>query len=96
MLLLYPHPLSDVFRFKVLNVVETCVSLYDVDIRIIVQCIGKREEAVRIEEIVAIKVIDEMRDLAFFGACIYSGRGHDNFDYRKQSRRTISITLAVR
>ena len=89
--LLYSQPLSDVFRIEVLNVEETCVSLNDVDEQFVVQSIGKCEEVVGIEEVVAIKIVDDLRNEAFSVACIHSGRSHNNFGYRnrKQSMRVI-------
>ena len=64
----------------------------------IVQSVGKGEEVVGVEEVMAIKVVDDMRDEAFFGACVHCGRSHDNFGYRnkKQSRRVIGMSLVVR
>ena len=49
------------------------------DICFVVQCVGKCEEIFGVEEVVAIKVVDDVRDKAFSGACVHSGRGHDNF-----------------
>ena len=66
------------------------------DVQFIIQCVGEGEEAVGVEEVVAFKLVGKVRNLAFFGAHIHSGRGHNNFDYRKQSRRTIGISLVVR
>ena len=68
------------------------------DESLIVQSVGKGEEVVGVEEVVAIKVVDDMRDETFLGACVHSGRGHNNFSYRnkKQSRRAIGISLVVR
>ena len=68
------------------------------DERFIVQCVGKCEEVVGIEEVVAFKVIDDLRNEAFSGVGVHSGRGHNNFGYRnrKQSKRVISISLVVR
>ena len=72
--LLYPQPFSDVFRIEVLDVEETCVSLNDVDVRSVVQCVGKGEEGVGIEEVVTVEVVDDLRYEAFSGACVHSGR----------------------
>ena len=68
------------------------------DIRRIVQSIRKGEEVIGVEEIVAVKVVDNVRDESFLGACVHGGRGHNNFGYRnkKQSRRVIGISLVVR
>ena len=72
--------------------------LNDVDVCLIVQCVGKGEEVVGIKEIIAFEVVDDVRDEAFLGACVHSGRGHSNFGYRnkKQSRRVIGMSLVVR
>ena len=72
--------------------------LNDMDVSFIVQCVGKREEVVRIEEVVTVEVVDDLRDKMFFGACVHCGRGHNNFGYRnkKQSRRVIGMSLVVR
>ena len=68
------------------------------DVAFVVQCVGKCEEIVGIEEVVTIEVVDDLRDEAFLRACVHSGRGHNNFGYRneKQSRRVIGILLVVR
>ena len=66
------------------------------DIHFVVQCVGEGEEAISVEEVFAIESIGDKRDLVFFGAGVQSRRGHDNFDYTKQSRRTIGISLVVR
>ena len=73
LLLLYPQPFSDVFGIEVLNVEETCVSLNDMDVRGVVQCVGKGEEVVGIEEIVAIKVVDDVWDEAFLEHVFIAG-----------------------
>ena len=95
--LLYPQPFSDVFRIKVLNVEETCVSLNDVDICFVVQCVGKSEEVVAIEEVDVVEVVDDLVNEEFFGARVHSGRSHDNFGYRnrKQSMRVIGMSLDI-
>ena len=68
------------------------------DVSFVVQCVGKCEEVVGIEEEVAVEVVDDLRDEVFSGACVHSGRGHNNFGYRnkKQSKRVIGISLVVR
>ena len=68
------------------------------DVRLVVQCVGKGEEIIGVEEIIAFEVVDDVWDEAFFGACVHGRRGHDNFGYRnkKQSRRVIGISLVVR
>ena len=67
------------------------------DVRGVVQCVGKGEEVVGIEEIVAIKVVDDLGDEAFSRVSVHSRGGHNNFGYRykKQSRRVIGISLVV-
>ena len=84
LLLLYPQPFSDVFKIEVLYVKETCVSLNDMDIRLVIQCVGKGEEVISVEEVVAFKVVDDLWDEVFSGACVHSGRGHNNFGYRNK------------
>ena len=95
---LYSQPFSDVFRIEVLYVEETCVSLNNVEVCLVVQCVGKGEEIVGVEEAVAIEVVDDLRYEMLFGACVHCGRGHNNFGYRnrKQSRRVIGMSLVVR
>ena len=68
------------------------------DVCPIVQCVGEGEEVVGVEEVVAIELVNNVRYEAFFGACVHSRRGHNNFGYRneKQSRRVIGILLVVR
>ena len=68
------------------------------DVASVVQGVGKGEEIVGVEEVITIKVVDDLGDKTFFRACVHSGRGHNNFGYRnkKQSRRVISISLVVR
>ena len=72
--------------------------LNDMDVAFVVQCVGERKEVVRVEEVVTIEIVDDVRDEAFLGASVHSGRVHNNFGYRnrKQSRRVISISLVVR
>ena len=48
--------------------------LNDVDKSVIIQCVGKGEEVVGIEEVVAIEIVDDLGDEAFSGACVHSGR----------------------
>ena len=75
LLLLYPHPLSDVFRLKVRNVVETCVSLYHVDKSMIVQHVWEGEEVLCVDEnIFAIDLVSRVKGKAFLAACVHSGR----------------------
>ena len=63
----------------------------------VVQHIGKGEEVACIEEdVLLIKLVGRVRELALFGVCVHGGRGHNNFGYRKQSRRIIGIILVVR
>ena len=68
------------------------------DVAFVVQSVGKGEEVVGVEDVVIVKVVDDMRDKVFFGACVRSGRCHNNFGNRnkKQSRRTIGISLVMR
>ena len=68
------------------------------DVVFIVQCVGKCEEVIGVEEVVAVEIVNDLRDEAFLRACVHSGRGHNNFGYRnkKQSRRVNGISLVVR
>ena len=68
------------------------------DVSCVVQGVRKSEEVVGVEEVVTVEVVDNLRDEFLFGACVHSGRGHNNFGYRnkKQSRRVIGISLVVR
>ena len=68
------------------------------DVRLVIQCIGEGEEIVGVKEVVAVEVVDDLRDKAFFGASVHGGRGHNNFSYRnkRQSRRVIGMSLVVR
>ena len=68
------------------------------DVASVVQRVGECKEVVGVEEVVTVKIVDDLRDETFFGACVHGGRGHNNFSYRnkKQSRRTIGILLVVR
>ena len=67
------------------------------NICVIIQHIRKGEEVACVEEEgLHIKLVGRMKGMVFFGACVHSGRGHNNFDYRKQSKRTIGISLVVR
>ena len=63
----------------------------------IVQHVRKGEEVASVEkDILFDKLVGRIRVLAFFGAGVHSRRGHNNFDYRKQSKRTIGMSLVVR
>ena len=64
----------------------------------VIQCVGEGEEVVGIEEVVTFEVVDDLWDEVFSGACVHSGRSHNNFGYRnkKQYRRVIGISLVVR
>ena len=68
------------------------------DVCCVVQCVGKGEEIIGVEEVVAVQVVDDLWDEAFFRVCVHGRRGHNNFGYRnrKQSRRVIGILLVVR
>ena len=68
------------------------------DVASVVQCVGKGEEIVGIEEVVAFFIVDDLWDKAFFGAGVHSGRSHGNFGYRnrKQSMRVIGISLVLK
>ena len=67
------------------------------DERFVVQCVGKSEEVVAIEEVVVVEVVDDLVNEEFFGARVHSGRSHNDFGYRnkKQSRRLIGIVSVV-
>ena len=43
----------------------------------IVQCVGKCEEVIGVEEVVAFEVVDDLGDEAFSGAGVQSRRCHD-------------------
>ena len=65
----------------------------------VVQHVGKGEEVTGIDEdIFFIELVGGVNGKVFFGACVHSRRGHNNFDYRntKQSKRTIGMSLVVR
>ena len=67
------------------------------DICMVIQHIWKGEEVACVEEyILLIKLVGGVWELVFFGACVHSRRGHNNFDYRKQSKRMISMSLVMR
>ena len=55
------------------------MSLDDMDVHLVIQCVGKCKEVVGVEEVFAVQVVDNERDLAFFGAFVHSRRGHNNF-----------------
>ena len=67
------------------------------DEHFVVQCVGKSEEVVAIEEVVVVEVVDDLVNEEFFGVRVHSGRSHNDFGYRnkKQSRRLIGITSVV-
>ena len=63
----------------------------------VIQHVWESEEVAHVEEeIFFIKLGGGVWELAFFRACVHSGRGHNNLDYRKQSKRVISTSLVVR
>ena len=73
--LLNPHPFSDVFGLKVQNVVETCVSLNNVDVCMVIQHVGKGEEITGVDEDIFIgKLVGGVKGKAFLGAGVHSGR----------------------
>ena len=63
----------------------------------VIQHVRKGEEVAGVDEnIFVIELVSRVKGKVFFGACVHSGRGHNNFNYRKQSKRTIGISLVVR
>ena len=67
------------------------------DESVVIQHIWESEEVACVEEeVLPIELIGGVWELAFFGACIYGGRSHNNLDYRKQSKRVIDILLVMR
>ena len=67
------------------------------DISVVVQHIRESEEVAHIEEeILLVELVDRVWELAFFGVGVHSGGCHNNLDYRKQSKRVISISLVMR
>ena len=63
----------------------------------IIQHVWEGEEVARVEEkVLFIELVGRVWELACFEVCVHSGRGHNNLDYRKQSKRVISISLVVR
>ena len=71
----------DVIRIEVLNVVETRVSHYHMDIQIIVHHIGEGEEVFGVEENLVSECFEGMAcGLALFAACVQGGGCRNDFD----------------
>ena len=63
----------------------------------VVQHVWEGEEVAHIEEkVLLIELVSRVWELALFGASIHGRRGHNNLDYRKQSKRVIGLSLVVR
>ena len=67
------------------------------DISVVVQHVWEGEEVAPVEEkVLLIELISGVWELAFLGVCVHCRRCHNNLNYRKQSKRVISISSVVR